>query len=137
MKNRKILVDTNILIYAWDRKERFKQRKAIDALETYKECLYVSTQNLAEFSAVMLKHQCDPDWLHLVIRRYSSVLNVLSQTPNDILNAIKAVKQYEMHYWDAQIWSVAKSNGIDVILTEDGPLGQSIEGVAYINPLIE
>jgi hypothetical protein len=34
------------------------------------------------------------------------------------------------------IWSVAKSNNIPSIFTEDGPIGQTIEGVTYINPLI-
>ncbi|RYL97868.1 PIN domain-containing protein [Sporolactobacillus sp. THM7-7] len=135
MRNEKILIDTNILIYAWDQAETVKQQKAIDTLEHFRNQLYLSVQNLSEFTAVMMKHRCDPEWLHRTIRQFAGVMNILPLTQSEILNAIKAVNQYPMHYWDAQIWAVARSNGIDSIFTEDGPIGETIEGVTYINPL--
>jgi predicted nucleic acid-binding protein len=39
-----------------------------------------------------------------------------------------------MSIWDALIWSVANSNNVSIILTEDMPHRTSISGVLYQNP---
>lgn len=136
MSNETILVDTNILIYAWDHKKGNKQRKAIETLDRFKGQLCLSTQNLSEFTAVMMRNQCDLNWLHQTVRRFTHLMTVLPLTQEEIVMAIQAVQKHQMHYWDAQIWAVAHTNGVASIFTEDGPIGETIEGVTYINPLV-
>lgn len=136
MRNNKILMDTNILVYAWDQRDTLKQQKAIKTLERFRSQIHLSVQNLSEFTAVMMRYQCDLEWLRTTVQQFTKVMKVIPLTDYDILNAIQAVKQYQMHYWDAQIWAVARSNGIHSIFTEDGPIGQTIEGITYVNPLI-
>lgn len=135
MKNKKVFIDTNILIYAFDHQNEAKQKKAIETLERFKDQLRISVQNLSEFTSVMLKHGGDPEWLHGTVGRMSRVMTVLPLKSSDVSEALRGVKQYHMHYWDAQIWAVARSNDIPVLFTEDGPVGETIEGVTYVNPL--
>lgn len=135
MNNSKILVDTNILIYAWDKSNAAKHEKAVDLFASFRGQLHLSVQVLSEFAAVMIKHRCDSGWLSDTIRHLKKVLPVLPVKDSDVIEAVRAVHQYKMNYWDAQIWAVARSNHIPSIFTEDGPNGQTIEGVTYINPL--
>jgi predicted nucleic acid-binding protein len=43
---------------------------------------------------------------------------------------------YQFSYWDAQIWAAARLNQVPVVLTEDLPGQQYIEGVRYKNPFL-
>ncbi len=83
----------------------------------------------------MMRQQCDLGWLRETVGQLSKAIKVLPLTAADVACAIHATERYRMHYWDAQIWAVARSHGISAIFTEDGPIGQTIEGVAYVNPL--
>ncbi|SFG55680.1 PIN domain-containing protein [Sporolactobacillus nakayamae] len=80
----------------------------------------------------MIRHGCDPKWVHQTVRKFTSLMTVLPLRYEDVLKAMQAVNHYQMHYWDAQIWAVAQANGVPSLLTEDGP----IEGVTYVNPLV-
>ncbi len=135
MNNSKVLIDTNILIYAWNSDDRIKQDAAITTLKNHQNTACLSIQNLSEFSTVMLRNGCNSDWIKDTINMYERLMTIYPLTIPMIREALRAVRQYRMSYWDAQIWAVAKSNLIPVILTEDGPIGQTIEGVLYRNPL--
>jgi predicted nucleic acid-binding protein len=41
---------------------------------------------------------------------------------------------YQLAYWDAQIWATAKLNQIPTILSEDFQHKRRIEGVEFRNP---
>lgn len=131
----KVMIDTNLLVYAWDSGDKEKQSKAIDLLRRHKNQACLSVQNLSEFSAVMIRKGADLNWLKRVISIYSEIMYVLPLTSNEVKQAIHAVDKYGMSFWDAQIWAVAKAHAIPVILTEDGPTGREIEGVWFKNPL--
>lgn len=134
------LIDTNILVYALDRAEPVKQARAIDVLAVLKESglAAVSTQILAEFfNAVMLrlKVPLSPaeayDKTEAITQRFS-VIEVSQAT---VLEAARAARDYQISYWDAQIWATAKLNQIPYVLTEDVPGREMLEGVRFINPL--
>lgn len=131
----KVLIDTNILVYAWDSSDRQKQIDAIAILNEYRNNAFLSIQNISEFSSVMLRKGCDTQWLENVVQTYNQLMHVLPIRSQDVQKAIAAVNRYQMSFWDAQIWAVASSNQITVILTEDGQVGQQIEGVEFVNPL--
>ncbi|WP_157800106.1 PIN domain-containing protein [Sporolactobacillus pectinivorans] len=135
MKNEQVLIDTNILIYAWDHQNLEKQQKAIETLNRFRRQLLISMQSLSEFTAVMLKHGCDPERLLRIIERMERLMNILPLKKSDVLYALQGVQRYQMPYWDAQIWAAARSNDIPLLFAEDGPVGETIEGVTYVNPL--
>ncbi|MCC2683423.1 MAG: hypothetical protein K0R75_322 [Paenibacillaceae bacterium] len=130
----RVILDTNILVYAWDSEQRMKQEIAISTMNEFRENICLTTQILAEFSSVMLKLGASPDWIRETIAIYEGMMTILPLSPSHIKEALRAVDRYRMSYWDAQIWSVAKANHIPVVYTEDGPIGQTLEGVRYNNP---
>lgn len=131
----KVLIDTNILVYAWDSAEPDKQSKAIAIMQQHRKHACLSVQNLSEFSSVMLRKGSDLKWLHETIYIYSKIMTICALREEHVEHALRAVDQYKMSFWDAQIWAVALMNRIPVILSEDGPTGQKIEGIEFQNPL--
>jgi len=66
---------------------------------------------------------------------FARVFGVLTVTPVAILEALRAVDEYRLSFWDALIWGVARLNDVPLVLTEDLPGGRdAVEGVRYTNP---
>jgi predicted nucleic acid-binding protein len=69
------------------------------------------------------------------ITNYARSWPVYPITSQAVLDAVRAVRQHQLAYWDALIWATARLNGVPTILTEDQPSSSLIEGVRFINPL--
>ncbi len=69
------------------------------------------------------------------VELYREVFPVLPLTSSMILEAIRGVRDHSFSYFDAQIWAAAKLNQVPVVLSEDFPVGATIEGVTFLNPL--
>lgn len=132
-----VLIDTNILIYAWDSAEKQKQYKALRVLKETRNQACLSVQNLSEFSSFMIRNGCQLRWVQEVMSTYEMAMTILPIHSEHVQQAVKAVEQYQMSFWDAQIWAVARSNDISIIYSDDGPIGQVVEGIAYQNPLTD
>lgn len=61
---------------------------------------------------------------------------VLPVTLDAFKEGLAANAKYQISYWDSFIWAVAKLNGVEYILSEDGQHGREIEGVRYLNPFV-
>ena len=70
-------------------------------------------------------------WSH---RRSWPVLDLL---PEDVSTAVRVVRQHKMAYWDALIWSTAKRAGLRAVLSEDFQDGRRLEGIHFLNPLVD
>jgi predicted nucleic acid-binding protein len=130
----RVLIDTNILVYAWDHANPIKQTKAIEILKLYTNRCMISTQTLNEFSAVMLKYGKTPTWVREKIEVMSKLLHVCPLLPEHTQEALRAMHQFQLSFWDSLIWSVAKANFAHTIISEDGPHDATIEGIRYLNP---
>ena len=69
------------------------------------------------------------------IKHYASAWTVYDLTPHIVLEAVRAVRERNMSYWDAQIWAVARLHRLPVVLSEDFQDGFQLEGVRFLNPL--
>ena len=134
-----ILLDTNILIYYHDVRSPEKQGQARLVLEHLMKnksgC--VSVQNLAEFVSVALrklKPPLTPSEVLVEINLLASSLRVIELNQNVVLEAARGVRDYQLSYYDAQIWAAARLNQIPVIFSEDFQDGQVIETVRFANP---
>ena len=133
------LVDTNILVYAYDRSDGDKRQHAIDVLETVgiAGTGICSTQVLGEFFVTVTRKIPSPlainDASNAVIR-YLNSWPIIDITSSIVLEALRGVMQHQLHYYDSLIWAAAKLNQIQEIVTEDGQHGRVIEGVRYLNP---
>ncbi|HAP93343.1 MAG TPA: PIN domain nuclease [Desulfotomaculum sp.] len=135
----KFLVDTNVLVYAYDNADLLKQEKAFEILDELsgsgKGAL--SVQILAEFVVTVTRKIAMPLDFAAAQRSVENYLRswpILDLTGFIVLEAVRGVREYQFSYWDAQVWATARLNQIPVILSEDFTSGRNIEGVAFLNP---
>lgn len=134
-----ILVDTNVLVYAYDRGEHQKQQQAtllLDALFNTGAGI-LSAQTLAEFFRATTRGArpiLDVEQAYTQVEDLSQAWIILEVTPAIVLEAARGVRDHHLAYWDAQIWATAKLNQIATIFTEDFPSAQVIEGIQFVNP---
>lgn len=132
-----ILLDTNVLVYAFEVRQSSLQEKAkaiiLKAEETATGCL--SVQCLGEFFRVATaKMQLPANEMLQQVEYWQSAFPVFSLTPQIVLEAARGVRDHQLSYYDAQIWASARLNQIPVIFSEDFQDGQTLEGVRFINP---
>ena len=138
----RVLIDTNVLVYAYDRREPAKQRQAIRVLEQLQltRSGYLCVQSLAEFFRVV-RRGSQPILPLDIASQQTDVLSqawpVFDVTPMIVIEAVRGANTHRLAYWDAQIWATARLNQIPVILTEDFPTNASLEGVRIVNPFAE
>ena len=142
MAANRIMVDTNILLYAYDRGEPEKQPQALAVLEDLvTEGLGVLTsQILAEFFVNATQKFEPPLTIKEAYERIQNYLlawEVLDVTGPVVLEAVRGVRVHKMAYWDAQIWALARLHQIPIIFSEDFNVGGAIEGVRFVNPLVK
>lgn len=135
-----ILLDTNVLVYAFDVRRSSLQEKAkaiiLKAEETATGCL--SVQCLGEFFRVVTaKIQLPANEMFKQVEYWQSAFPVFSLTPQIVLEAARGVRDYQLSYCDAQIWASARLNQVPVIFTEDFQDGQTLEGIRFINPFAD
>lgn len=136
-----ILIDTNLLIYLLDRNEPLRQSQAIQVLDKLEVMGLgrLSVQNLAEFFSVStrkLSPPLSPKEALEQVNLFTRVWPVFDLTPLIVLEAGRGVRDYQMSYYDAQIWATARLNQIPIIFSEDFNVGATIEGVQFVNPFV-
>ena len=133
------LIDSNVLIYAYDAAETSKQERALQVLDRLigERNAAVSVQCLGEFYNAATRRIPEPlssEVARSEVERYSRDCAVLEVTKIAVLDACRGSVEHQVSYWDALIWSTARLNDISIIVTEDGQDGRLIEGVRYLNP---
>jgi predicted nucleic acid-binding protein len=137
--NARYFVDTNILIYAHDRKAGVKHERARQLLEhlwTTGEGV-LSTQVLQELCVNLRRRVAHPlpsDEITKLIEDYFS-WEIVINNPQSILAALGIEARYKVSYWDALILHAAESCGATVLYSEDLSHGQRYGGVEVVNPL--
>ena len=131
-------LDSNILVYAYDKHNLEKQTKAQAILkEAIKnESAVLSAQVLGEFFVVVTRKIKVP----LSFNDAEKIINILSVLPVEeidlplVKRAIDMQKFYGTSYWDSLILAEAERSGCSRILSEDLNDGQQYNGVLIENP---
>ncbi len=134
-----VLIDTNVLVYAYDRGEHVKQNQAILVLEHLQaaSAARISVQSLAEFFRATTRGNIPILTIEQAreqVQELARSLPVLNLTPQIVMEATRGVRDLQFPYWDAQIWATAKLNQIPVVFSEDFASGSNREGVGFVNP---
>ena len=66
--------------------------------------------------------------------RLAKSFHVYPLTEQIVLTAIRGARDFQLSYYDAQLWATALLNQVSVIFSEDFSSGSSIESVRLINP---
>ncbi|MBF4509275.1 MAG: PIN domain-containing protein [Aeromicrobium sp.] len=136
------LIDTNVLAYSYDTGEPHKREQAMSIVARL-----AGTGQAALTTQVLGEH-------HWVIRRrftrrftaaeaaeqtaaLSRAFPVYDTTLTVVLEALRGTVRYQMPYYDAQIWAVARVNHIPLVLSEDFSDGAVIEGVRFADPFAD
>jgi len=137
-----ILVDTNLLIYLYDQNEPVKQARSRFVLGELQKrgAGRLSVQSLSEFANIAIK-KLSP-FLSVTdvaeqIFLFRNVFPVHMVTPSMVADAARAVRDHQLPFYDAQIWSCARFNQIPIVFSEDFQDGQILEGVRFVNPFTE
>ena len=137
----KAFVDTNVLVYAYDRAAGAKRDLARDLLEAlWNEGRGVlSTQVLQEFY-VNVRRKTTPSVSQEEAR--ALVADYLAWDPivNDgaaVLEAVDASHRYRLSLWDALIVVAARRGEASVLYSEDLDHGQTFGSVQVLNPFLE
>lgn len=134
-----LFVDTNVLVYAYDRSEVEKMaeaRETLGALASTRAGV-ISPQVLAEFFNTVTRKIDAPLSIgegQTRVQNFVRTWHVVDMTGATVLEAVRGVQSYQFSFWDAQIWAAAKLNQIPVVLSEDFNTGALIEGVRFVNP---
>ncbi|HLF09183.1 MAG TPA: PIN domain-containing protein [Dehalococcoidia bacterium] len=135
------LVDTNVLVYAHDPRDRRKQDLAREVMARVVSGRtgVLSVQCLTEFYRTVrfrLPEPLDPAAALAQVERFADAFLVLDLTPIVVLEGCRASGTYGLSIWDALIWAAARLNQVPYILTEDTQHERVLEGVRYLNPFV-
>ncbi len=121
------LIDTNILVYAFDADSGRKHSRAKELIGRSWSGMArytVSTQNLSEFSVVVREKVAHPlpaedvrQFLSLVMR--SRDWQVLGYGAATIIRAHEIRDEYTLHFWDALLAATMEEHGVHTLITED------------------
>ncbi len=134
-----VLLDTDVLVYRHDPRDRAKQNAALKLFRSLAEAERAATsaQCLAEFYRVVtrrLPEPISPREALAEVARYAEIVTVLDVTAVAVLEACRGSAEHGLSVWDALVWACAKLEQIPFLLTEDGEHGRAIEGVTYLDP---
>ncbi len=129
-------LDTNILVYAVDRDagERHDRSRVILGRAARRDCV-LTLQALAEFfHATTRKNLLPLSRASAFVRDWLDVFQVASADAAALVDAMDAVEEHRLSFWDAMLWATARRCGCSVILSEDLRDGRRLSGVEIINP---
>lgn len=134
-----VLLDTNVLVYAFDADSPEKQQIAIELLERVASdgsaCL--SSQVIGEFFVAVTRRFPGSMTSEIAAQhteRFAEVFEVHDGGVRVVLEALRGVVRYGFSFYDAQIWAVARMNRVPRVLSEDFSAESEIEGVRFENP---
>ncbi|MDO8428545.1 MAG: PIN domain-containing protein [Candidatus Diapherotrites archaeon] len=135
----KVLLDTNILIYAYEQDNLVKcsiARKCIEEISSTNEMI-LSIQNLAEFSRVAkekLKSPLSSSEIKSHLKIFEKSFTIIYYSSSSIEVALELVDKYGIHFFDALLTATMKENGINTILTENEKDFNKIPWLNVVNP---
>ncbi len=137
----KIFLDTNIVVYAHDTSAGEKHKVAEKLMEDlWNSGLGVlSTQVLQEFFVIVTRKIPKPLDIRIAKEIISNLLKweVVVNDGDSILDAIEIHFQHRYSFWDSMIIESAMKGGASLLLSEDLPDGQVINGIKIKNPFLD
>lgn len=129
-------LDTNILVYAYDRDAPAKREIAIAMVEEGWNRLgetAVSVQVLQELHVNLERRGVAREEAGQIVADFA-VWPVVENTLQLLLTALDEQVRWRLSLWDALILAAARAAGASELFTEDLSHGQDYGGVRVINP---
>lgn len=140
MSAEKAFVDTNILVYAYDKdagKKHLISKKIIEECITGARELYLSNQILAEFANVAANKLPNPpakEEINSIIVKINKISN-WKKINYSTKTVESALQENGKDFWDKLIAATMKENNVFTIYTENTKDFKEMLGINAINPL--
>ncbi len=138
MTENKIFVDTNVLVYAYDKSAGEKAEVAREVLLGLWEngTGVISTQILQEFYVVVTRKTPRPMDARTARGIIGDLLlwEVIVNDENSILEAIEISERHRISFWDSLVVQAAARSGASELLSEDLHPGKIAKGIMVRNP---
>lgn len=137
----KVFVDTNVLVYAYDRaagSKHVRARKLVEDLWTAGRGT-LSTQVLQEFYVNVRRKTrppVSPEAARVLVADYLAWDPIVNDGAA-VLEAVDAAHRHQLSFWDALVVVAAVKGGASVIYSEDLNHGQRYGAVQVLNPFLE
>ena len=136
------LVDTNVLVYRFDPRDRSKQAKATKLLRDgiADGSVRLAHQAVVEFVSAATRPLDGGEPLLTVPEAVREAEELLVQFdilyPNDDLVrlALRGMAAYQLHWFDAHMWAYAEHYGLEELISEDFQDGRLYGAVRAVNP---
>lgn len=136
------LVDTNVLVYRFDPRDRRKQKIATELLRDGLRAgsLRIAHQAVVEFYAAVTRpirgfgRLLEPVDATRETEEILEQFEILYADEKVVRAALRATAAYQLSWFDAHMWAYAESNGLKEILSEDFQHGRLYGGVRTIDP---
>ena len=129
-------LDSNVLVYAAQKGDaRHDLAVALLRRAVAADCVQ-TMQSLGEcFNALWRERGFARREARAIIESYLELFDVVvAANMEDLRRALYAASAHGFQYRDSMIWATAWRCGCQLILTEDGQDGRSLDGVTFVNP---
>jgi predicted nucleic acid-binding protein len=141
MKDDKVFLDTNIIVYAYDTSAGEKHEKAVKIMEGLWDSGHgiISSQVLQEFFVNVTRKIANPLDVITAKEIVKDFLKwkIVIIDGEIILEAIDIYSKYKYSFWDSMIIASAIEGGARAILSEDLSDMQLIKGLTIKNPFLK
>ena len=136
------LVDTNVLVYRYDWRDREKQRIASEVLRRglANDSIRISHQSIVEFYAAVTRpisfgeSLLEPAEATHEIEELLVQFDILYPDEHVIRAALRASAAYQLSWFDAHIWAYAEVHGLTEIISEDFQHDRFYGGIRVVDP---
>ena len=128
--------DSNVVVYAHDRRDTRKQSRAIELLAVHADdgTLTISTQVLAESYSILLRKRLLKPEDALTALEALAVGRVVPADTASVMRGLLLSRRYQLSSWDGLIVQAALDAGCTTLFTEDLQAGQRFGDLEVVNP---
>jgi predicted nucleic acid-binding protein len=136
------LVDTNVLVYRFDPRDRRKQEIADSLLRTgiASDSIRIPHQALVEFYRAVTRSNSgyrrlleDTDALRETEEMLAQ-FSILFPDESVVRTALRGMAAYQLSWFDAHMWAYAEAFGLSELISEDFQHGRLYGSVRVVNP---
>jgi predicted nucleic acid-binding protein len=136
------LVDTNVLVYRFDPRDRRKQEIADSLLRTgiASDSIRIPHQALVEFYRAVTRSNSGYRRLledNDALRETEEMLaqfSILFPDESVVRTALRGMAAYQLSWFDAHMWAYAEAFGLSELISEDFQHGRLYGSVRVVNP---
>ena len=136
MKDSHIFIDTNILVYAFDRSAGQRHERCKALVKQAWERPYppaISVQVLQELYVNLVKKKVPIETAQEAIENFLA-WEVVENNTKLISDAFSVQNRWNLSFWDASIIAAAMSARARIVWTEDLTHGQKFDSLEVVNP---